>query len=315
MTVSVNTNISGLTAADKAGIMSVIADVFKRSGAKHEAFPFDMELWAGCMKECRERAFPVEPQDIPGKVTFRRSLKVGVVIAQTSYRHLADFHTRVWIAMFTGLVTYADDVFQKDIRHLQSFPSTFVTNGRHENPVLDALASYLREVPARFGDFVANLVISSCLRFMMSASLEFDGQDVAVSSDAKEYAHHVRLLSGLPDIYAIFVFPPKIPRSAYIQAFPEQMEYINMTNDVLSFYKEELEGETSNFISATATSQNSSKLEILRVTAEKAIACHEATLKILEPCPEASAAWKSFASGFCAFHSASPRYKLDELLN
>ncbi|EAU89298.1 hypothetical protein CC1G_03563 [Coprinopsis cinerea okayama7 len=297
---------------NKWDIKKIIQDFFKRCDVPYQVIPYDTELWNACLKRAKEKGYPVEP-DSP--MSLYRSFKVGVVITRTSYGHIQDYEILIWVATFTAFVTYADDAFQEDIQHLHSFARTFLQNEKHEHPVLEAFAQFLRESSIRFSHFVANTVVSSALRFMMSIALEFEGQNVSVSTEAREYPGYIRILSGLSDIYALFAFPMDLPRSTYIQAFPEQIDYINGTNDLLSFYKEELDCETVNFISAAATSQQVSKLEVLRNAAEKAAYSYDVVVNVLKPYPEALAAWKSFARGFCYFHTSSPRYRLGEMFH
>ncbi|KAH6917896.1 isoprenoid synthase domain-containing protein [Coprinopsis sp. MPI-PUGE-AT-0042] len=292
-------------------VKDIIVEFMEDCNVPYQIIPFDDALFNACVKKAELKGYPVSSEDVaPG---FLKALRVGVVITRTSYSHLPDYDTLIWMATFTAFATYADDAFQDDIHHLQSFARTFMQGERHEHPVLDGFASYLRDSSLIFPHFVANTVISSALRFMMSIALEYEGQSNKLSSEARDYPHFVRLLSGLSDTYALFAFPSTLPLSAHIQCWPEQIGYIDATNDVLSFYKEEMDGETVNLISATALSRNLSKMEVLRSRAQKAKDCYDVVMKVLAPYPEAVKAWKSFAQGFCYFHTSSPRYRLGEL--
>ncbi|TFK21471.1 terpenoid synthase [Coprinopsis marcescibilis] len=304
---------AGLDPVYKQEIKATVLSFLEGCDAKYDTLPFDTKLWEACVERTRQKSYFLEPEEIPGKTTFCQSAKVGVVIVQTSYDHIEDLEVRVWLSLYTGFIVYADDTFQKDIGHLRSFSMTSLLNGRHEDPVLDSFGAFLREVPLQFEHFVANLIIATTLRFMMSCALEFEGQALAVSEDAREYARHVRCMSGVADVYAVLAFPTSMPRAAYIQAFPEQLDFICSANDVLSFYKEEAEHETTNYVSTRALCEHKTKLEVVKQTTESTLANHQRVLKILAPHPEALRAWESFARGYCSFHCSSPRYRLGEL--
>jgi Trichodiene synthase (TRI5) len=104
--------------------------------------------------------------------------------------------------------------------------------------------------------------------------------------------------------------PSESPSDANVP--PDLIVYCS---DVLSFYKEDLDGETVNLIGATALSRNISKLDVLKGRAQRAKNCYDVVMKVLAPHPEALKAWRSFAQGFCYFHTSSPRYKLGEMFD
>jgi hypothetical protein len=84
-------------------------------------------------------------------------------------------------------------------------------------------------------------------------------------------------------------------------------------SDILSFYKEDLDGESVNRISFLAAQSGRSKQAILRDLVEEAVAAHNNVLEILAPHPEALAAFRAFVPGYIGFHSSAKRYRLEEL--
>jgi len=102
---------------------------------------------------------------------------------------------------------------------------------------------------------------------------------------------------------------------SYIQALPEQRMFINSGNDILSFYKEELDGETVNIISNLAGCQGISKIEALQQLSKDAAASHLKVLQILSPYPDAQTAYANFSQGYIWFHTSLSRYRLNELFS
>ncbi|KIJ58814.1 hypothetical protein HYDPIDRAFT_33777 [Hydnomerulius pinastri MD-312] len=103
-------------------------------------------------------------------------------------------------------------------------------------------------------------------------------------------------MSGASEAYGLLAFPLDVPMDAYIQPLPDLATFINNTNDVLSFYKEELNGESVNRISLLAACRPCSKGEVLLQLADVAVETHDNVLHILELHARATA----------------PRYKLDD---
>ena len=48
-----------------------------------------------------------------------------------------------------------------------------------------------------------------------------------VPPDAKSYTTFLRMMSGICEAYAMFIFPPEVPVKSYVQAVPEICLAIN----------------------------------------------------------------------------------------
>lgn len=83
-------------------------------------------------------------------------------------------------------------------------------------------------------------------------------------------------------------------------------------SDILSFYKEELQGETSNVIHDRAAVTGKSLQEVLSDLLEEAVMAVSRARSILQGEKE-KATWEQFIRGYVAFHFLSPRYRLKEL--
>jgi hypothetical protein len=88
---------------------------------------------------------------------------------------------------------------------------------------------------------------------------------------------------------------------------------ISFNSDIFSFYKEELAGETMNFVSVEARSSGQSKLDVLRRLTDEAAELHKEALAILWRCPDALEAYRQFSKGYVYFHTSCRRYKIPEL--
>lgn len=84
-------------------------------------------------------------------------------------------------------------------------------------------------------------------------------------------------------------------------------------SDVLSFYKEERVGETTNQISTLAARAKKSKLETFSELTDMTIDFYRRIVNILERSPEACEAFKHYTSGYIRFHTSTTRYRLEDL--
>ncbi|KAF5350179.1 hypothetical protein D9757_013082 [Collybiopsis confluens] len=93
------------------------------------------------------------------------------------------------------------------------------------------------------------------------------------------------------------------------------MTFIVDVNDILSFYKEELVGESINYVSLWAKSRGCDKSQALYAIIDETVEAHEKVIRILEKKPAALQAYYDFASGYVQFHTVlDRRYRLDELM-
>ena len=140
-------------------------------------------------------------------------------------------------------------------------------------------------------------------------------------------------MAAAPEVYVFMAFPSAIPVKDYIQALAEMMLFFNNTkyvlvfrldrtlqlvpivfSDILSFYKEELAGETTNQISIMAAHNKTSKLDALNALVETTANIFENAVEILNGSPAACATFKKFAMGLVRFHIfAKKRYRLADL--
>jgi len=130
-----------------------------------------------------------------------------------------------------------------------------------------------------------------------------------------KFPKYVRAVSGIPEAYTMFAFPPEIPFTSYIQALPDIFVLINHGNDVFSFYKEELSGERDNLISLLAASRNVPKLQVAQELKDETIASDKMIINLLSSDEVALSCYEGFRAGYAAFHTSHLRYRLLELLN
>jgi hypothetical protein len=81
------------------------------------------------------------------------------------------------------------------------------------------------------------------------------------------------------------------------QALPEMITFTNFSNDVMSFYKEELANEEHNYIQSTARITGTDAIDVLKKTAQDTIDAHHQVRLILSDYPNAVEAWDKYVMG------------------
>ncbi|KAK7053209.1 hypothetical protein VNI00_003828 [Paramarasmius palmivorus] len=120
---------------------------------------------------------------------------------------------------------------------------------------------------------------------------------------------------GLSPLYAFAIFLVHSPpvSESYIQVMGDAHCFIEGANDVLSFYKEFLAGETGNYISCRVVVMKRSQVEALQdvANANRVVNAYHRICETLKG--QELMAWMVFAAGYLTF--PCDRYLLDEILS
>ncbi|KAF4486964.1 Ketoreductase azaE [Colletotrichum fructicola Nara gc5] len=207
--------------------------------------------------------------------------EAGLAVAAEMYP-LHPFDIQVHIGLFTWLGFIIDDLNAELGPNLANFQSRFSRGDLQPCSVLECFADVLRSTTDYYDPVVANLIVLSALAFVNSNAIEIrrDYQAIVPSMEAPSWPYYFRDKEGLPEVYTYFCFYrdmcPDISR--FMPAAPEMGKFINLTNDILSFYKEEKAGEVRNYIHKSALCSGRSPLEVLESTiAEKRRSIREAS--------------------------------------
>ncbi|KZT08515.1 terpenoid synthase [Laetiporus sulphureus 93-53] len=240
----------------------------------------------------------------------------ALVLTTTAYSHIASLETKLQITLFTILIGALDDpsVFEslpsRDFHRLMCGGTV-----RKEESVLGAFAELLSDMWAHYPLFTANTIFTSALRFINASIAENDFAQASLGSCTLPFVEYKRSMSATTEAYACFIWDktsfPDV--NAYIEAIPDIMLYVSYVNDILSFYKEELAGETRNYIheraSATGKTTEETLADVVCDVADAVKRIHD----ILGKGP-ARDAWENFAAGYITVHTRSPRYRLQEVI-
>ncbi|OCH89693.1 terpenoid synthase [Obba rivulosa] len=238
----------------------------------------------------------------------------AIDITAMAYKHVQDFEAKAIIVIFTALAITLDD--PEILAHLSSenFCLDVATGRIHEDDGwLAEYAKILSGMWTHFPRFSASTIFASGIDFVNGCILENTYHEPVVSASFVEYR---RNKTGICDAYASFIweaaqFPDE---KEYVQAIPEAAAYCNYVNDIMSFYKEELAGETGTYLQDRAKVSGKSPLAALYDLIDDTVAIVERARATLGE-GRARKSWEAFVSGYISFHVHSPRYRLAEIID
>ncbi|KAK6215583.1 squalene synthase [Colletotrichum tabaci] len=189
----------------------------------------------------RQAGVYVEPED-----GSNMRFEAGLAVAAEMYP-LHPFDIQVHIGLFTWLGFIIDDLNAELGSDLDNFQSRFFRGDTQPCVILQCFASVLRSTTDYYDPVVANLIVLSALAFVNSNAIELrrEYQTIALTREALSWPYYFRDKEGLPEVYTYFCFYKEVcpDISRFMPAAPEMGKFINLTNDILSFYKEEKAGE------------------------------------------------------------------------
>ncbi|KAG6825800.1 hypothetical protein H0H92_002396, partial [Tricholoma furcatifolium] len=178
---------------------------------------------------------------------------------------------------------------------------------KSDEPVLQSFCDLFPEIYRLWENISANGIISSAIEFVNGCVLE-DIQavrELRVSPNAQSWPYYLREKTGCASAFSYFIFPQDLSYdvSDYIQVVGDIMIFINLSNDVLSphvsFYKEEIVGETRNYVHNRSKVYGKTAADTLGDVLCDAVAAYRHMTNILKTwSPTCCESWRSFASGY-----------------
>ncbi|KAK8100476.1 hypothetical protein PG999_010850 [Apiospora kogelbergensis] len=279
-------------------------------------------LWKAADEYAIETGVPREDGSRSAKI-----FQTGVMYAACCVpRHPVE--VQVYVAMYSWLGLLLDDSAAEHEDEFARFGARFISGERHPLPLLQAWADLMRLTYTYWDPAPANFIVTASLNFLNSnllqtgaafrgiaATAAANGSSGHSNNSGRSWARYVREKDGGGDAVAYFTFPKSMypNQEEYLECIPDLARYINLANDILSFYKEERAGENDNFISQMAMYEDKEKVAVVEDLIDdvaKAVERIRATIQGKGPY---AAAVEDHILGYVAFHKLSPRYRLSEV--
>ncbi|KAJ7764214.1 terpenoid synthase [Mycena metata] len=282
----------------------------------------------------------------------------------------ASLELKLLYAKLTAIAILIDDSLEDDAVHadILQFSHRLYLGHAQENGMLALYHENMKELSSAYGNdaVLRGLAIApwinyidACLVEKMVFTTQRDQAAISPSTRhspafaeadalAPKFPHYLRSKSGIAEAYAAGILKAtqeqNIPLSRYIRILPDLTFFIEVMNDVLSFHKEELTGETYNLIQLRTRSLSSSGArgsgfdeewtahdtllllcDELRATThridrmlrleecEAKMRGETANVDIDEVDLEIARQWRGWRDGYISWHFECRRYKLSPL--
>ncbi|KAI0822011.1 terpenoid synthase [Trametes gibbosa] len=236
-------------------------------------------------------------------------------LTESAFAHLPYEH-QLFISLRTAYVAYVDDLGQRDLEALRQFGQLIVTRESHSDPILDSIARQFGDVYMLFPRLGADSINSSTLAWIVGCYIEFTTKSMNVVPGALRYPSYVRHMSGISICYSFFNFARgwrSLDDNSYLQIIPELVFCTDHINDILSFYKEWLDGETNNYIHTRAVAEERDVLPVLNDLCEEVLDTMRRVTAITSSDALLANTCRGYLMGNIEFHFRAKRYRLAEL--
>ncbi|KAM0345672.1 hypothetical protein ACHAPU_006327 [Fusarium lateritium] len=165
------------------------------------------------------------------------------------------FEVQLFIGIFSWLGLLLDDEAPNHLDEFQSFHERFAAGEKQPIPLLQGWADLLKLSFKYWDPQVAGFIVTSALNFLNANALEArnEFERIERTKAGHRWAWFLREKDGVGEAFAWFTFPKALcpDISLFVEAIPDLAAWHSLTNDILSFWKEEEAGEQYNYIHNT----------------------------------------------------------------
>jgi hypothetical protein len=117
---------------------------------------------------------------LSGPYSAARFIPTSVTMATVPYAHCPK-DIQMFICIYSVLLLYVDDKFEKDVDGVHDFNQRFIRGQKQRDPTLECLAKLIQEIPDYYSPVVADIIVASTLNFVTAVSLECETRGLPVS--------------------------------------------------------------------------------------------------------------------------------------
>ncbi|KAJ8473620.1 hypothetical protein ONZ51_g7760 [Trametes cubensis] len=250
-----------------------------------------------------------------GPAFVQDTIDTSCTMAESAYGHTSYDH-QFLIATYTTFLAYIEDLGEHNVEALGKVVRWCVTREDLQDPILEGMLLQFRDMYNYYPRFGAEAINTSTLGAMLGMHIECVSKDMVIAPRAIMYPGFLRLRTGAGIGFALFNFVKdwRDPAdSYYLQLIPAMEQYINAVNDILSFYKETLQGDTNTYIHFRAAAEQNEVLAVLRDLVEETLENIRNIEALTAEDPQLAHICRSHLMGYVEFHLRAKRYRLHEL--
>lgn len=233
----------------------------------------------------------------------------------------AERHIQIAYGIHATYVLFIDDIVDDLVDALKHFEPLLILGKPQKSPILQSFVQFLQGNRTYMGPYASAMTTKATIEFINGCILErsYDGEVVPIKG-ATKFPGYFRERTGYTEPYAHFCFTEKeFPESEYLHvylpAIQDLIEFINYTNDILSFYKESIAGpERLNYICNVANTHSLDVGSALRLVSSQVVQNVRNVRTILKDHPNMVATVDTFCRGYNAWYLNQKRYMLTDVV-
>ncbi|KAJ7483284.1 hypothetical protein FB451DRAFT_1555286 [Mycena latifolia] len=271
--------------------------------------PFVLE----CIAEARERNYlSASPQPIQ-----EHHIRIGAAVGHYVWLRpgLVGRKIAVLASLLMGIYYCIDDCcFAPE--SLGEYGSRIVAGRPQLEKGLDDVTRLNSELADMYPPVIGDLLRLSHQAYVMGNYLEgqMGGEDTKwqVSRNAPAFPKVTKTITSAATALYLLSFPPDAPFTSYLQTLPDGITVHINTADIMSYYKEAMDGEF-NRVEQISELRGVTGPEMLGALAEGVITSHERVVRVLaaaDPTGRLVVCHEQAIRGFVTFQALHPRYKL-----
>ncbi|KAM0329648.1 hypothetical protein ACHAPQ_006717 [Fusarium lateritium] len=227
------------------------------------------------------------------------------------------FEVQTFIGIYSWLGLLLDDEASNHLDDFQKFHERFCAGEKQPIPILQGWADLLRTSFKYWDPQVAGFIASSSLNFLNANALEARKEfgRIERTKAGHRWAWFLREKDGVGEAFAWFTFPKALcpDISLFVEAIPDLAAWHSLTNDILSFWKEEVAGEQYNYIHNTGWYEDKDARTVFEDVIDDVKTKTQNMRLVLNGRNPYLQLLDSHMLGYISFHKLISRYKLWEV--
>ncbi|KAG6834561.1 hypothetical protein H0H93_008926 [Arthromyces matolae] len=232
---------------------------------------------------------------------FERACGLAALLTECGYQKHS-YEIQLQVARYNLIIIWIDDCSDKSPEAMEKFQLSILSYEIPDHELLDELRGNFRDAYLLYEPLSANGIVTSTMEYVNGSLLEClqVATKTPISPHAKSWPYYLRDKTGVAAAYSFMLFPKSSTYSLmdYIQVIPDINMYINIANDVLSFYKEELTHETINYMHNRTCVNGKTPVETLHDVARDTVGSYLRVCAVLQKTPALLETWRIFAYGY-----------------
>ncbi|KAL0568717.1 hypothetical protein V5O48_013270 [Marasmius crinis-equi] len=232
-----------------------------------------------------------------GKLYDRIADQAAALVEYSYFNHA--FEAKVQFALYTWFMIFIDDLSKRMPNAISEFQHRILLHKPQLDPALDQFPRILGNLYLHWDSVCANSMVCAALEFISGTVME-DKEEIE-AMPPQGLTPRLKIGQTHPDM------------SVYVQVLPDMDDFINLGNDILSFYKEDLAGDEMTYVAFRAKISGKDSIRVVSEMVDEITRSHERILAVLSDYPEALKWWLTFEKGYIGWHLSLKRYRLSEI--